>query len=159
MSQDIEKKEDHSNGKPSLEFRINGKKYEWTAQYITGAEVKTLGNIPKEDKLFLDIERPWEDEVIADDAIVDIARAGIEEFYSHKHEEPRQVEISVNDKEYKISRGKHSVAEIKKIGGVPTAHELEELINGKLKPLADEAFVLIKGCEKFFGHPRDGFSS
>lgn len=159
MSKETEKKEDHSNGKPSLEFRINDKKYEWKSQYISGAEVRKLGNIPKEDKLFLDIERPWEDEVIADDTEVDIARPGIEEFYSHKHEEPRQVEISVNDKEYKISRGKHSVAEIKKIGGVPTAHELEELINGKLTPLADEAFVLIKGCEKFFGHARDGSSS
>lgn len=159
MSQDIAKKEDHSNGKPSLEFKINDKKYEWATQYILGAEVKKLGNIPKEDKLFLDIERPWEDEVIADDTKVDLARAGIEEFYSHKHEEPRQVEIYVNDKEYKISRGKHSVAEIKKLGAVPAAHELEEIINGKLTPLADDAFVLIKGCEKFFGHVRDGSSS
>ncbi|WP_291127564.1 multiubiquitin domain-containing protein [Flavobacterium sp. UBA7682] len=159
MSQDISKKEDHSNGKPSLEFKINDKKYEWATQYISGSEVRKLGNIPEEDKLFLDIERPWEDEVIADDTKVDLARPGIEEFYSHKHEEPRQVEIYVNDKEYKISRGRHSVAEIKKLAGVPAAHELEEVINGKLTPLADDAFVLIKGCEKFFSHVRDGSSS
>lgn len=159
MSEDIEKNKDHSNGKPSLELKINDKKYEWASQYISDAEVRKLGNIPKEDKLFLDIERPWEDEVITDGTKIDLARPGIEEFYSHKHEEPRIVEISINDKDYKISRGKHSVSEIKNIGGVPATNEMEEIINGQLTPLADDAFVLIKGYEKFFSHVRDGSSS
>lgn len=159
MSKDIEEEEVHSNGKPLLELKVNNKKYEWWSQYISGTEVRKLGNIPKEDKLFLDIERPWEDEVIFDDTKVDLARPGIEEFYSNKHEGPRLVKIEVNDKEYQITRGKHSVAEIKNVGGVPVAHDLEELIDGKLTPLADVAFVLIKGCEKFFGHVRDGSSS
>ncbi|MGH2666195.1 multiubiquitin domain-containing protein [Flavobacterium sp.] len=147
------------DGKPSLELVINGKKYDWKEQYISGAEVKKLGDIPKDDKLFLDIERPWEDEVIFDETEVDLARGGIEQFFSHKHEVPRLVEIHINDKPYLISRGKHSVVEIKNLGGVPTAHELEELINGKLTPLADNSSVLIKGCEKFFSHVKDGSSS
>lgn len=159
MSEDIAKKEDHSNGKPSLELKINGKKYDWLKQYITAEEIRKLGEIPKEDKLFLDIERPWDDELIADDRTVDLALPGIEEFYSHRHEDPRSVEIHINRNPYRISRGKYTVMEIKKLGGVPTAHELEELINGKLTPLADDSSVLIKGCEKFFSHVRDGSSS
>lgn len=146
-------------GRPSLELIINSEKFEWKEQYISGSEVRKLGKIPKEDKLFLDIERPWEDEIIADETKVDLARPGIEQFFSHKHEGSRLVEIHINTKSYPISRGKNTVVEIKKLGGVPEAHELEELINGKLTPLADDASVLIKGCEKFFGHVRDGSSS
>lgn len=145
--------------RPLLELIINGKKFDWKEQYILGSEVRRLGNIPKEDKLFLDIEKPWVDEVIADETEVDLARGGIEQFFSHKHEEPRLVEIHINRKPYQISRGKHTVAEIKKLGGVLVTDELEELINGKLDPLADDSSVLIKGCEKFFSHVRDGSSS
>ncbi|SHF82114.1 Multiubiquitin [Flavobacterium fluvii] len=146
-------------GRPSLELIINSEKFEWNEQYISGSEVRKLGKIPKEDKLFLDIERPWEDEIIDDETKVDLARPGIEQFFSHKHEGLRLVEIHINTKSYPISRGKHTVVEIKKLGGVPAAHELEELINGKLVSLADDSSVLIKGCEKFFSHVRDGSSA
>lgn len=158
MSHSDEKSLGHLHGK-TLELIINGKKYEWEGQYILGAEVRKLGQIPKELKLFLDIERPWEDEVISDETNVNLARPGIEQFFSQRPEEPRLVEIFINDKPYKIVRGKHTVAEIKKLGGIPLAHDLEEIIDGKLTPLADDASVLIKGCEKFHSHPKDGSSS
>lgn len=154
-----EKNPSHGGGHPSLELVINGVKFEWKEQYILGAQVRKLGNIPKGDIIYLDIEKPWEDEVITDETKIDLARGGIEQFFSHKQEEPRLVEIKINDKPYKITRGKHSVAEIKKIGGIPANHELDELINGKLTPLANDSFVLIKGCEQFFGHVKDGSSS
>lgn len=145
--------------KNTLELIINAVKHEWPTQYITGAEVRKLGNIPTEDQILLDIERPWEDEIITDDTKTDLARPGIEQFFSKKHDVERLVSIYINDKEKKISRGKHTVGEIKEKGGVPSNHELEELIDGKLTPLADDAIVLIKGCEKFFSHVRDGASS
>lgn len=159
MSQDIENKKDHGHGKPVLEITINGKKFEWTEQYITGLQVRKLGEIPKEDKIFLDIEKPWEDEPIEDNTKVDIARPGIEQFFSCKHQDERLVTIHINGKEYKIHRGKHTVAEIKKIGNVPLSHDLEEMIKGKLTPLDDNGNVVIKGCEEFFSHVKDGSSS
>jgi len=149
--------EGHDN--KTLELIINGKKHEWAHQYISGAEVRNLGNIPKEDEVFLDIEKPWDDEPIMDDTPTDLARPGIEQFFSKKYEHDRLVNISINDNEHKISRGKHTVVEIKKLGDVPINHELEELIKGKLTPLGDEATILIKGCEQFFSHVRDGSSS
>lgn len=158
MTEEV-KNPSHGGGKPFLELFINGKKFEWKEQYILGAQVRKLGNIPEGYRIFLDIERPWEDEIITDETKVDLARAGIEQFFSQEKEDPRLVEIQINKNPYQISRGKHTVAEIKKLGGVPAAHELEELINGKLTPLADDASVLIKGCEKFFSHVRDGSSS
>jgi len=68
--------------KSALNLIINGKHYEWLQQYITGAEVRELANIPQEDEIFLAIKKPWEDETILDDTKTDLARPGIEHFYS-----------------------------------------------------------------------------
>jgi hypothetical protein len=68
--------------KAVLNLAINGKKYEWHQEYITGAEVRQLGNIPVEDEIFLAIKKPWEDEPIPDDKQVNLARPEIEHFYS-----------------------------------------------------------------------------
>jgi hypothetical protein len=83
------KKEEQENehGKHVLQLTINGKQYEWAQQYITGAEIRKLGNIPPDDNVFLAIKKPWEDEPIADDTKVNLARPEIEHFYSKdKHQ-------------------------------------------------------------------------
>ena len=71
----------------------------------------------------------------------------------------REVNITIDGTEYKIPQGTYTVAEIKRIGHVPAAYELEEKIHGKLTPLADDGSVNIKGEEVFIGHPRDSSSS
>jgi len=74
--------ENKEHGKPFLDLTINEKKYEWHEEYITGVEIRKLGNIPAEDELFLSIKKPWEDEPIPDDKQVNLARPEIEQFYS-----------------------------------------------------------------------------
>ncbi len=69
------------------------------------------------------------------------------------------VSIEVNSREIRIHRGRTSVGEIKQAAGCPAAFELEQIANGKLVPLADDASVVIKGGERFLCHPRDGASS
>jgi hypothetical protein len=142
-----------------LHLTINEKTFKWNQQYITGAEIRKLGGIQTGHEIFLGIKRPWEDELITDTTKVDLARPGIEHFFSKKRGEERLVTIYINDHPYEISRGKHSVPEIKNVGKVPSSHELEEVINGTLTPLADDGTVLIKGGEIFFSHVRDGSSS
>lgn len=153
----------HSNGHESnghvLHFMIETTQYEWEHQYITGAEIRQLGHIPADSEILLAIEKPWEDEVIEDDTKVDLARPGIERFNFRKRGEGVMVEISINDKPYKVKRGKYTVSQLKDIGKVPQADELEELIDGKLTPLKDAVDVIIKGGEQFFSHKRDGSSS
>jgi hypothetical protein len=61
---------------------INGKQYVWDKEYITGAEIKKLGAIPDQDELFLAIKKPWPDEPVPDDKEINLARPGIEHFYS-----------------------------------------------------------------------------
>lgn len=70
-----------------------------------------------------------------------------------------EVQIIINDNVKEIHRGHQTVAAIKVVGGVPAADELEEVIDGKLTPLADDGAVVIKGGEVFVSHPRTSASS
>jgi hypothetical protein len=72
------------------------------------------------------------------------------------------VTITINNKQYLTHRGRQSVSDIKKLGGVPQADELAEVIVGNtppLTPLADDGHVTIKGGEIFISYPRDSGSS
>jgi hypothetical protein len=79
-----EKNKNHNDefSKQTLHLIINGKHYDWHQEYITGAEIRKLGELPSEDEIFLAIKKPWEDEPIPDDKQVNLARPEIEHFYS-----------------------------------------------------------------------------
>lgn len=77
-------------------------------------------------------------------------------------EEPQHgpmVAITVDNQEKLIHRGHRTVAEIKTVGGVALAWDLEQIIDGKLTPLPDDGAVTIKGGEMFASHPKDSSSS
>lgn len=143
--------------KQVLLLTINGQEYKWFSQYITGAEIKKLADIALSEQLWLAIEKPWEDEKIANDDKIDLARPGIEHFFAKP--EVKEVMIKINDEPYKVKPGVYTVAALKGIGKVPLAYELEQVIAGKLTPLKDDASVTICGGEQFVGHVRDGSSS
>ena len=69
------------------------------------------------------------------------------------------VSITINDVDKEIHRGRKTVEEIKKIGGVSLNHMLEQVINRKLTPLDDNSSVVIKGGEIFVSHIKDGGSA
>jgi len=69
------------------------------------------------------------------------------------------VNIIVNDDNFKIHRGRRSVAEIKTVGNVPLADKLEQVIDGTLVPLEDDGSVVIKGDEEFKSHVPSGGAS
>ena len=73
------------------------------------------------------------------------------------HNDPQpgpEVSITVNGHSIPIHRGSQTVAHIKQLGGVAAAEELEQVIDGKLTPLADDGHVTIKGHEVFISHVR-----
>ena len=69
------------------------------------------------------------------------------------------VSITINTGPYTIERGRHTVVEIKRVGGVPAGDVLEEIVHGKLHILPDDGAVEITGGEAFLSHPRDSGSS
>ncbi|WP_192350349.1 multiubiquitin domain-containing protein [Algoriphagus sp. Y33] len=66
--------------KKKLHFSIDGKPFVWYKQFIRGIQIRELGNIPPEIDIFLDIKEGWEDDLITDDEVVDLARPGKEKF-------------------------------------------------------------------------------
>lgn len=108
MSEKKEKNPTGEHDKRALHLTINGKQYEWHQQYITGAEIRRLGNIPKEDEIFLAVKKPWEDEPIPDDKSVNLARPEIEHFYS----KAKEVIIVVNGTPHKWTKEKISFKEV-----------------------------------------------
>ncbi len=82
MTQENYTGENARNGKHVLLLTINEKLHEWHHEYITGEEIRKLGEIPIEDEIFLAVKRPWEDELIKNDTRVNLARPEIEHFFS-----------------------------------------------------------------------------
>lgn len=144
--------------KQVLLLTINGKTYKWYEQYITGAEIRKLANIAATEQLFLAITKLWEDEHIGNEDRVDLARPGIEHIYS-KAEGQKRVTIQINHRPYELLPGAYTIAQLKTLAGVPLAHDLEQVIDGKLTPLKDDGKVDICGGEQFISHVKDGSSS
>jgi hypothetical protein len=69
------------------------------------------------------------------------------------------VTIVIDNKTFTVHRGNVTVAELKALAGIPAAYELEEIVDGTLKPLSDDGRLAIKGGERFVSHPRAGASS
>ena len=78
---------------------------------------------------------------------------------SERQESKREVQVTVDNVKHEVRRGEYVVAEFKKVVGVDPAKELDEIVNGELKPLDDNARIHIKGGEVFVSHVRTGGSS
>ena len=77
--------------KQQLEYTINGQVFSSIKQYILGSQIRKEGNIPEDQQIFLAIKGPWEDELVKDTDRIDLARPGIEKFYS----KPEDVKIVI----------------------------------------------------------------
>lgn len=108
MLENNDKNPKGEHGNRVLELTINGKKYKWNQQYITGAEIRRLGQIAKDEDILLAVKNPWEDEPIPDDKQVNLARPEIEHFYS----KVKEVIIMVNGTPHKWKKEKTSFKEV-----------------------------------------------
>jgi hypothetical protein len=85
---------EHFYFRRNLKLVINKKPFEWQREFISGRQIKQLGSVSMQDQLFLTIEKPGEDELITDEAKVNLALPGVEHFYSS--EVDKEVIIIVN---------------------------------------------------------------
>ncbi|MBL7738451.1 MAG: multiubiquitin domain-containing protein [Chitinophagaceae bacterium] len=88
---------EHFLVKKKLQLTINKKPFAWDRQFITGKQIRELGKIDADDEIYLDIKGPHQDELIADDTRVDLARPGTEYFISK--ETPVKVVLIVNGRQ------------------------------------------------------------
>ena len=71
----------------------------------------------------------------------------------------RVVTVTVDGQKHQVPAGKYLVSNFKSLVGVPSAKELDEVIGGKLTPLADDATINIEHAEVFISHERTGGAS
>jgi hypothetical protein len=76
-----------------------------------------------------------------------------------KDKPPRLVTIKINGVDKEIEFGNHTIVELKNLGNIPLADELDENKNGNLHPLHDDGHTHIEGGEIFLSQPRSGGSS
>jgi len=69
------------------------------------------------------------------------------------------VTIMVNGKDLEIKRGSYLGSELKAALGVEAAKELDTVVDGEFKALADNERIVLKGGEMFVSHARCGASS
>lgn len=75
--------------KTKFQIIINKQNYTLSNQFITGTQLKTLAGIDPNDEIYLEKRGSQEDELIADDAVVDLSRHGTEHFFS----QPKEKEV------------------------------------------------------------------
>ncbi len=69
------------------------------------------------------------------------------------------VTVTVDCVEKQVAAGTYIVAAFKQLVGVDGSRELDEVIHGEFRPLADNASIEIKQGERFVSHVRTGSSS
>lgn len=87
--------------KKKLHFTINQVSFTWYRQYITGAEICELGKISPNEDVYLDIKEGWEDDLILDDEVVDLARPGVEHFISKPKSKEFKIIVNAREKIWK----------------------------------------------------------
>ena len=87
--------------KKKLHFTINKVPFTWYRQHITGAEIRELGNISSDEDIYLDIKDGWDDDLILDDEVVDLARPGVEHFFSKPKSKEFKIIVNAREKVWK----------------------------------------------------------
>ena len=95
----------------SFRIDIAGKRQEWPCGLISGATLKELGK-QDIDQVNVFLERQDQpDDLIEDEQLVDLTGREVERFHFKPRE--REVEIFVNRKPVRMTRGEHTGSEIK----------------------------------------------
>lgn len=76
-----------------------------------------------------------------------------------KGDERKLVEVELNGIAKEIARGDYTGRTLKLALNVPVEHELDQVIRGEFRPIANEQKVHVKGGEKLVSHCGQGQSS
>jgi len=88
--------------------------------------------------------------------------ASVQTVNDHEEDKSRhrsEVTITLNNKPYEVHRGRQTVVYLKELGEVPQNYELDEVKDGQLVRLDDDAIISIKGGEVFKSNLKVGHSS
>lgn len=85
--------------------------------------------------------------------------ADIDADERHLPPEARLITVTIDGAEKQITRGRYVVSKLKEVLGVPADYELDIVIRGEFRHLADDAEIRVFNHEVFVSHVRSGSSS
>ncbi|HEY4064667.1 MAG TPA: multiubiquitin domain-containing protein [Puia sp.] len=136
-----------------FEFFVEDIKYQSDSQYITGEEIRALANLKGLEELFLSVEKPWNDQLIALVDKVDLGR-GIQRLYLRK-----KLTITINKVSFDWGQEYITLEQIRELGKIAPDQEIfleiakpgeDELVTS-IKPIN----VALRGTEHFYDRPRE----
>ena len=144
----------HARG---YKVRIDGEPVKVDTPCPTGeALMCTVGKRPCAFELIAEFKH-HQNRVIEPEEGINLREPGLKGFITAEKE---IVTIFINDKPYRIERGKRTVTEIlAKVGQTPEGYVLMEEKNGPPLPLPSDLPVDICGCEIFHSQAQSGGSS
>lgn len=71
----------------------------------------------------------------------------------------KKVKVDVDNHPKHVAPGEHVVAVFKGLVDVPADKDLDQVIDGNLTTLSDDATITVRGGEVFFSHVRRGGAS
>jgi hypothetical protein len=138
-----------------IAFSVDDRVEETLTHTQTKDSLLALFGLENNRALFRDYESPA-DQPIAPGEPVRYADGPV--FYTRGVKADKG-EITIDGKSYRVEPGNYTVAQLKALGGVAAAFELDQVVNGQLVPLPEGQPVCIRGGEVFISHPCSGGSS
>lgn len=114
-----EKTEEKPEARHTHTFLVEGKEFEWSTQYITGAQIKKIAKLSSESEIYLVVTDPWDDELITDNTEVNLARPEIEQFLMK-----RELSFTINKKEYGWHKQFITGKKLRELGDVKPEEDL-----------------------------------
>lgn len=131
-----------------IKLNINGIQHNWNAQFITGSEIKKIGGLPSTENIYLSLKDPWNDILVKDTDSIDLARVGIEYFFTKK-----ALKFTINKEKFIWYRETISGKKIRELGDIHHEHEIFLDIPDPYndEPIYDDTIVnlAIAGIEHF----------
>ena len=78
---------------------------------------------------------------------------------SKEHVHHHQVKVTIDNRAVEVRSGEWIVSQLKIALGVDPSRELEQVVDGKLVPLEDNARIRVRAGDVFVSHVRGGGSS
>lgn len=134
-----------------LKFSVDSKIFSTEKQFLKGEEIKKMAGIELNDELYLVIPS-YEDELIENDKIVNMARPGIERFLSRKTNKVTTLIINGQLKEY--NGAKIPFVQVVKLafGEKPLANEMGYTVTYSDGPQQNPEGIMSKGDTVFVKH-------
>jgi hypothetical protein len=82
-----------------------------------------------------------------------------QEGLERKPMQGKLVTVTVDTKPHTVRKGRYLVSDFKRLVGVDSVYQLDEVVNGQFVELKDTEKVSIKGDEVFVSHVRGGAAS